>query len=69
MRPIWMALVLAIAVTSAGCAELALVGVGAAGGYVYRKGQQSGKTEKSGTAGKSDTGAPAAPTQPTKTSD
>lgn len=69
MRPIRMALVLAIVVMTAGCAELALVGVGAAGGYVYTKGQQSGKTEKSGTAGKSGTGATAAPAQPAKTSD
>lgn len=74
MRRTWMIVVLAFGLASGGCVEMALVGAGAAGGYIYHKGQQSGgqqseRSAKSGAAEKSGQTTPAAPTQPAKTSD
>jgi hypothetical protein len=69
MRQAWMILVLALGLLTGGCAEMALVGAGAAGGYIYTKGQQPGKSEKADGSATSDKKAPSAPAQPTKPSD
>jgi hypothetical protein len=63
MRKVLIACVLALAFLTAGCAELLLVGAGAAGGYYYTKGQQSGKGEKSEKSEKSGTTSSEAPTK------